>query len=94
MNTCIRFLNYQQLIIKTVCHTSGKELFNGEETSTDLSAGYQICTKQESFPHQRILCSDNVLWWDGWTGQKFCNDMHLHLKGIDVKLSLELYDSQ
>ncbi|CAG8780532.1 18737_t:CDS:1 [Dentiscutata erythropus] len=89
IDLCIRFLNYNQTIINTICHTRKPQKTNGDEPSTDLSAGYKLCSKQDAFPHQHVLCSDKVFWWDGWTGQKFCNDMHLHISGIglDVKLS-------
>ncbi|KAF0497397.1 hypothetical protein F8M41_020694 [Gigaspora margarita] len=87
VRTCIRFLNYQQTIIKSDCY-SDENKFNFEETSTDLSAGYQICITLDETPFpDKTLCTDNILWWDGWIGLKFCNDMHLHLKGTKLKLS-------
>ncbi|GBB89606.1 hypothetical protein RclHR1_16340002 [Rhizophagus clarus] len=88
-DTCVNFLDWQQNAYK-ICYESNiadNDIYDGELTSPDWSIGYQLCTKLQNFPHDNVLCTDNVLWWDGWVGQKYCNDMHIHLKGLDDDLS-------
>ncbi|CAB4478341.1 uncharacterized protein OCT59_007606 [Rhizophagus irregularis] len=88
IDSCVNFIDWQQNVAYRQCYNyTESRMLSGEETSPFWSVGYQLCTKVKNFPHDRVLCTDSFFWWDDFVGKKFCDDMHLHIKGFDYKLS-------
>ena len=65
-------------------------ILNGEIASPDWSVGYYVCGNYiVAGISSHKVCTDSVLWWDGWVGQKYCSDLHYHLTStLDLKLNL------
>ncbi|RIB05841.1 hypothetical protein C2G38_2047269 [Gigaspora rosea] len=83
-NIKIHFLDYQQQSKWT--YTS--EHLADQVNSAGWSVGYYVCAEYTSFIVTETVCGDvSTLWWDGWVGQKFCTDLHFHLKK-SLKLSV------
>ena len=62
-------------------------ILNGEIASPDWSVGYYLCGNYVAEGAKFQLCTASVLWWDGWVGQNYCNELHYHLESF-VKLKL------
>ncbi|CAI2166396.1 20662_t:CDS:1 [Funneliformis geosporum] len=84
---CIHWYDYTQQEKWTDCNIKIRSPTS--YTSPDWSIGYKLSI-HTLFGTFHI---DPILWWDGWVGGKYCNDIHLYFKegGTDLVLAFKLY---
>ncbi|KAF0429211.1 hypothetical protein F8M41_005757 [Gigaspora margarita] len=55
-------------------------------TSPPWAVGYYFEIETDNGDYSNLY---TTLWWDGWKGGIYCNDLHFHIKSFAYKLSFK-----
>ncbi|CAG8554163.1 6311_t:CDS:1, partial [Diversispora eburnea] len=86
---CLHWVDGDHISRWTDCKYSND--FDGNDevptgyTSPWWAAGYHFEAYDEFYG--QYYKTDDVMWYNDYQDQKFCNDLHFHIKGFHLKLS-------